>query len=185
MSKYTNYGNPGCKQAVWKKAKKIKDMDPDEYRLCKISGNMIRYSHYGNNKSPYNWDIDHIIPRNKNGSDELSNLQPVSSSKNRSMRDSLKYKPEIVEKMFEAIRVNRGLTNDRNLEFKWNINIIGQTFWVKATPITFPQRAIIKSYNKQFVKVFWEDARFESNLPLDKNLFERIPEGRPKRSRLY
>lgn len=179
---YKNYGNPGCKLAVWKKAKKIKDLNPEEYRLCKISGNIIRYSHYGNNKSPNNWDIDHIIPKNKNGSDDLSNLQPISSSKNRSMRDSLKEKPEIIEKMFEAMCHNRGISNERNHDFKWNINIIGQSFWVKATPITTPQIAIIKSYDKQFVKVFWEDARFETNLPLDKNLFEKIPEGRPKRS---
>jgi len=182
MSLNTNYGRPGCKDSVWKKGKIIKDMDPTEFRICKMSNSIIRYSHYGDNSSIHNWDIDHIIPKSRNGSDDISNLQPVSSSKNRSIGNSIKNKPYVMEKMFEEIRIQRGILRKKNVDFKWESSIIGKAFWVKATPTTTPQRAIINSYNKKYVNVFWEHAKYETKLPLDKDLFETIPEGRPKRS---
>ena len=177
----TNYGRSDCKNAVWKKAKKIKGENSDEYRLCSLSNNIIRYSHYGNNNSIYNWDIDHIIPKSKNGSDDISNLQAVSASKNRSIGNSIKEKPEVMEKMFEAKRMQRGILPKKHVNFKWDASVIGKIFWVKASPTTIPQRAFIQSYNKKYVTVFWEDAKYEMLLPLDKELFESIPEGRPKR----
>ena len=179
---YRNYGRPGCKDAVWKKGKKIQDMDPNEFRKCNISNNIIRYSHYGDNNSVYNWDIDHIIPKSKNGSNDISNLQPVSSSKNRSMGNSIKNKPSVMEKMFEEMRYNRCILRKKNVDFKWDNSIIGNTFWVKATPTAMAQRAIINSYDKKLVTVFWECSKYETTLPLDKDLFEIIPEGRPKRN---
>jgi CRISPR/Cas system Type II protein with McrA/HNH and RuvC-like nuclease domain len=121
MSLNTNYGRPGCKDSVWKKGKIIKDMDPTEFRICKMSNSIIRYSHYGDNSSIHNWDIDHIIPKSRNGSDDISNLQPVSSSKNRSIGNSIKNKPHVMEKMFEEIRIQRveqrdGLTRQQILD---------------------------------------------------------------------
>ena len=181
-NKNTNYGRKDCKDAVWKKAKKVKELNPDEYRLCAISNDIIRYSHYGNNSSIYNWDIDHIIPKSKNGSDDISNLQAVSASKNRSIGNSIKEKPEVMTKMFEAKRIQRGILPKKHVGFKWDSSIIGKIFWVKASPTTIPQRGFIQSYDKKYVKVFWEDAKYEIILPLDKDLFEVIPEGRPKRN---
>jgi hypothetical protein len=178
----TNYGRPGCKDAVWRKGIKIAGKNPDEYRKCAISGKVIRYSHHGNNKSRYNWDIDHIVSRNKNGPDYLWNLQPVHASKNRSMGDSLKEKPGAMELMFDAMRRQRGIENHSRMTFRWDDSIIGKPFWVKASPVTQPQIAKIISYNKTNVRVFWEDAGWETTLPLDSSLFEPISyEGRPSR----
>jgi hypothetical protein len=47
------YGNKECKLAVWKKGKKIKGRNANEYRRCRMSNNIIRYSHYGKKKSKY------------------------------------------------------------------------------------------------------------------------------------
>jgi len=174
----TNYGRSGCKDAVWRKGIKIVGKNPDEYRKCVLSGKVIRYSHYGNNKSRYNWDIDHIVPKSRNGSDHISNLQPVVSSKNRSIGCSLSEKPEVMVRMFDAMRVKRGISAHMRMTFRWDDSIIGKPFLVKASPVTAPQIARVISYDKTGVRVFWEDARWETSLPLDHALFEPISEGR-------
>ena len=177
----TNYGRSGCKDAVWRKGGKIVGKNPDEYRKCVLSGKVIRYSHYGNNKSKYAWDIDHIFPKSRNGSDHISNLQPVVSSKNRSIGSSLSEKPDVMVRMFDAMRLHRGLDNHARMTFRWDDSIIGKPFWVKSSPVTLPQIARIVSYNKTGVRVFWEDAGWDTSLPLDHALFEPISEGRSTR----
>jgi len=178
MSLNTYYGREGCKDAVWKKGKKIKGKNPAEYRLCRKSNTVIRYSHYGNNSSIYNWDIDHIIPKSKNGSNHISNLQPVSSSKNRSMGNSLKDKEGAIKKMFTAMRSKRGIIQNQKRNFKWNDSIIGKQFWVKPSPVTSPSIATINSYTKKDVTVHWEYGKYESTLPLDADLFEPVSQER-------
>ena len=177
----TNYGRSVCKDAVWRKGSKIIGKNPDEYRKCRLSGKVIRYSHYGKNNSKYVWDIDHNIPKNWNGCDHISNLQPVYSSKNRSMGCSLSEKPEAMSILFDAMRVKRGIDNHTKMTFRWDESIIGKLFWVKASPITAPQIASIVSYNKKEVRVFWQNAGWETTLPLDNSLFEPLSEGRSNR----
>ena len=47
-------------------------------------GNTIARSEYGNEKSPYGWEVDHIYPNGGNG---MSNLRPLKISENRSKGD--------------------------------------------------------------------------------------------------
>ena len=67
-------------EAVWNKAKIINAEDSAHYR-SDIIGNTISRTSYGK-KSIMGWEIDHIKPVSKGGTDELDNLQALNSSAN-------------------------------------------------------------------------------------------------------
>ena len=83
----TKYNSKDCKDKVWNLAKPIKGKDPSKYRMDP-SGQVIAYNAYGNNTSK-SWDIDHIKPASRGGSDCLRNLQALNSHTNRSVGNSL------------------------------------------------------------------------------------------------
>ncbi len=78
------------KDSVWGLAKIIKGKDPKKYRKDP-NGNEIYYSSYGKN-SEKGWDVDHIKPKSRGGSDAIRNLQALKASVNRSKGNSLKKK---------------------------------------------------------------------------------------------
>jgi hypothetical protein len=59
---------------VWAKAQQISGYDPAIWRRDSM-GTPIRFSDYGDRNSQHGWEFDHIDP---NGSDDLSNLQPLN-----------------------------------------------------------------------------------------------------------
>lgn len=63
-------------QLVWEKGMEIMDRGPSVWRRDAF-GNLIRRQDYGNRKSDYGWEVDHIIPVSMDGSDELPNLRPL------------------------------------------------------------------------------------------------------------
>lgn len=65
--------------AVWEKARPTKD--PNVRR--DICSQKIHLHQYGNTKSPYGWEIDHIKPVAKGGSHKIENLQPLLWKTNR------------------------------------------------------------------------------------------------------
>ena len=75
---------------VWDKAKKIRGKDPQMYRQDPYGNTMYWYS-YGKN-TDMGWEIDHIKPKSKGGSDAVVNLQALSTRVNRSKGGSLKKK---------------------------------------------------------------------------------------------
>lgn len=73
---------------VWKKGVIDPMLDSKLWRRD-VRGDLMYGPSYGDVNSPYGWEIDHIVPVSKNGSDLLSNLQPLQWENNRRKGDTL------------------------------------------------------------------------------------------------
>jgi hypothetical protein len=88
----TNYKQAGCKDAVWNRAFIIPNQDSNKIRLD-ANRKEIKYNDFGKDKST-GWNIDHILPSSRGGSNLLNNLQPLQASYNKSIGNRLN-KPNI------------------------------------------------------------------------------------------
>lgn len=76
------------KRAVWNKGQVISGYSPEEWRRD-ICGFPMKWDEHGNRQSEYGWEVDHIYPASKGGSDDLSNLQPLYWKNNAEKGDKL------------------------------------------------------------------------------------------------
>jgi len=70
---------------VWDKASIIKNKNPDVWRKDALD-NVIRKPSYGT-QGEYGWEIDHKKPKEKGGTDDPRNLQPLHWEENREKSD--------------------------------------------------------------------------------------------------
>ena len=63
-------------QKVWEKAVAVPDTNAAEWRKDECGARIGRKS-YGDRASSFGWDIDHITPVSRGGTDDLSNLRPL------------------------------------------------------------------------------------------------------------
>ena len=73
---------------IWDKATKIQGYDPKYWRYD-VCGAPMCWSDYGNTDSKYGWEIDHIWPESKGGSDNIDNLRALQWENNRAKGDSV------------------------------------------------------------------------------------------------
>jgi 5-methylcytosine-specific restriction endonuclease McrA len=77
--------------AVWRKGQIIPDQDPDVLRKD-VCGAWISWAAYGS-ITDLGWEIDHIFPAAKGGTDDLENLQPLQWENNRQKSDRWPWTP--------------------------------------------------------------------------------------------
>lgn len=71
---------------VWEKAFSIEGYDATKFRQD-VCGAWIQKDKYGTEET-YGWEIDHVYPSSKGGTDDLINLRPMQWENNRSKQDN-------------------------------------------------------------------------------------------------
>jgi 5-methylcytosine-specific restriction endonuclease McrA len=89
------YRHVGNVNRVFETAKMHKNLNPNKYREDP-SGKIINRDHYGRKfiHEKDNWEIDHIKPQSKGGSDYITNLQALNTHDNRAYGNREEGKPK-------------------------------------------------------------------------------------------
>ena len=75
-------------QRVWNNATIVNGVDSQIWRKDTCGAWIYRYA-YGDRQSDYGWEIDHIIPQSKGGSDDFGNLRALHWGNNASRQNGI------------------------------------------------------------------------------------------------
>ncbi len=78
------------KTRTWNALKSIPGKNPSVWRKDRY-GNVVRFSSYGT-KGKHAWELDHIKPKSKGGTDDPKNLQALHRDENQKKSDIYPYK---------------------------------------------------------------------------------------------
>lgn len=73
--------------AVWRKGRVIATHDSNVWRhdMC---GQVMKFDEYGKVNSKFGWEVDHVKPVTRDGTDDIANLQPLQWEDNRRKGDT-------------------------------------------------------------------------------------------------
>lgn len=72
---------------IWEKAMIDPNNDPNMFRKD-YAGAWIRRDKYGDRSAKYGWEIDHVMPVSKGGTDAIENLLPLHWRNNDKKNDN-------------------------------------------------------------------------------------------------
>ena len=133
-----------------------------------VEGNYIKFKNFGK-KCRSGWQADHIIPKEKGGSNFICNLQPLQWVSNIRKSNKLNFLDRKIHTLF--LELNPVLNNKRSRGVRF---IVGLTYYVwQDSRVCEPKIATIMSVKKKYIQVKWENKTISKVYP-DPVLFEKL-----------
>ena len=133
-----------------------------------VEGNKIQFKDFGK-KCSTGWQADHIIPRTKGGSNDISNMQPLQWVANIKKSNKLDFLNKSIHKYF--LELNSTLKNKRSRGIRF---VAGNTYWVHENSRVIKARiGTIINVEKKSIQIKWDDKTQSSVYP-DATLFEKL-----------
>lgn len=80
------------RQAAWLKGSVIPEYPASMWRRDEY-GRAIKWDDYGRTDTKYGWEVDHIVPVERGGGDQIANLRPLFWETNRRKGDTYPWYP--------------------------------------------------------------------------------------------
>ena len=162
----TSYGRKDCAITVWSNAIKIPGKNPNIWRKDDM-GIMIKFNDLNSVTSKYAWNIDHIIPITRGGSNHLDNLQPLNRKDNIRFSNKLtRDKPKYCKRIHHNLLLEkRGIIKPKKDQSV--ILEIGSMVYARQSPTSYNWNLVKILYtNKKEDKVivYWIDNKYDDDL---------------------